>query len=1116
MKKRLILLCSIVISVMLLGSVLLIYAIASGNSAAEPTDGAISHTVMVDDEIKVYVGQDNYIQPYLVGSNGTVETARFDFKSDNDMVEITYEGLIKLKGVPSENVFVTVSERNTGASKKVKLIIINDLESVLGIVAPDGNLISGAQNLVVGETYALTVVTEPNGLSVKDNCTVTVKDSAGTAKKVFDIDFDGDKVLLTVVGIGEGRIFIHVVNAEGKAIHDSEMDFVSKMTDSALSDMILAQSGKSLLSYEELSSIEKITVDTTITDIKSLGVLPALKTVFIRSEEPIGFENISDKYFYRVHEDQYLDYILSDSRWSGFTDRLLPYDDENGGVYAVYHSDKNSYPLFERIYEGYEMPVFEAVGYLNTHWVNVYGETVTADALQAIKEGGVHLYAAWRPIEYTVEYVFRDFTVQGNTDVWNYDTVSAMKTPDNFPESIVRKGYRFAGWTDNKGASIYSEAVKYRPGEEYSRLASTDGATVTLYDLWEPINYRISYAKFNSDMVPLAETEVTYGKGFTLPKADCPGYSFSHWKTADGDILYAGDNTKDISYTDGEEIMLTPVFNEISYTVVLDFSGGRAPTQPDLISGSKITVKYTEQYKLPALTKEGQTAYNWVCSDNGKSYGAGDTLYMEFVSECTVTLKVVWTAASYTVHYDFNGGISGDDTDSRSWSDGKALRIPERLGYDFSYWTNPANGRKYTPNTSAWTGNLIDSVDDNGKTVELVAVWTPIVFIITFDSNGGATCSPIQVKFDDIYGPLPEPTRTGYSFAGWYNAEGKRITANSIMDTVQTANHKLTARWSPNKYTVSFNSDGGSACESKVVYFGEKYGTLPTPTRGNVYVENGYTTYTFQRWEYNGATVNSSTTVTVAGNHTLKAIWTSSYVDTTPPPSDTSCLVKGTLIMLPDGSYTEIENLKIGDMVMTFDHATGEYVAAPIAFRFYAYNEIKVITLTFDGGIEIKLANGGHGLFDSTLGKYVLVTPDNADEFIGHRFSYAMFDGETGNTSEIELKSAVITTEYVERYDIATANQFNHIANGVLACSDTIVELCNVFEFNGDGTWNSEKMNADIEKYGLFTYEEWSEYVTYEEFTVFNGGYFKIAIAKGLMTEAELYALIEDIHTSWE
>ena len=52
---------------------------------------------------------------------------------------------------------------------------------------------------------------------------------------------------------------------------------------------------------------------------------------------------------------------------------------------------------------------------------------------------------------------------------------------------------------------------------------------------------------------------------------------------------------------------------------------------------------------------------------------------------------------------------------------------------------------------------------------------------------------------------MPTPTRTGYSFNGWYLGE-QHITSSTIVKI--TSNVTLTARWSANTYTVEYYSDG--------------------------------------------------------------------------------------------------------------------------------------------------------------------------------------------------------------------------------------------------------------------------------------------------------------------
>ena len=85
-------------------------------------------------------------------------------------------------------------------------------------------------------------------------------------------------------------------------------------------------------------------------------------------------------------------------------------------------------------------------------------------------------------------------------------------------------------------------------------------------------------------------------------------------------------------------------------------------------------------------------------------------------------------------------------------------------------------------------------------------------------------------------------------------------------------------------------------------------------------------------------------------------------------------------------------------------------------------------------------------------------------------------------------------------YSVLSAYDINHAANGFLAISDEIEGLYNYFDFDSDMKYDRKKMEKDIVKYGLVTYDMFSDYCTEEEFDVFNCKYLGIAVGKGLTT----------------
>ncbi len=142
---------------------------------------------------------------------------------------------------------------------------------------------------------------------------------------------------------------------------------------------------------------------------------------------------------------------------------------------------------------------------------------------------------------------------------------------------------------------------------------------------------------------------------------------------------------------------------------------------------------------------------------------------------------------------------------------------------------------------------------------------------VSFDKNGGnGTTNDIEVLYGGVYGQLPTPTRTGYTFDGWYTAAtgGSKVTATTTV--TETTAHTLHAHWTANTYTVTYNKNGGTITnESK--YTSYTYGTgltLPTPTR---------TGYRFGGWyTSSGLTGTAATSIssTATGNKTYYAKWT--------------------------------------------------------------------------------------------------------------------------------------------------------------------------------------------------------------------------------------------------
>ena len=141
-------------------------------------------------------------------------------------------------------------------------------------------------------------------------------------------------------------------------------------------------------------------------------------------------------------------------------------------------------------------------------------------------------------------------------------------------------------------------------------------------------------------------------------------------------------------------------------------------------------------------------------------------------------------------------------------------------------------------------------------------------YTITFNSNGGSNVSSITKTFGEEIGSLPEPTRTGYTFDGWYTSSSGGTQISST--TKVLANTTYYAHWTIKTFTIEFKDN--LPCFNNVYIkktYGSTLGTLPlAPTCGPEYNEfKGWYTDTLGK----GTMVTSSTIVT--GNTTYYAYW---------------------------------------------------------------------------------------------------------------------------------------------------------------------------------------------------------------------------------------------------
>ena len=225
-----------------------------------------------------------------------------------------------------------------------------------------------------------------------------------------------------------------------------------------------------------------------------------------------------------------------------------------------------------------------------------------------------------------------------------------------------------------------------------------------------------------------------------------------------------------------------------------------------------------------------------------------------------------------------------------------------------------------------------------------------------------------------------------------------------------------------------------------------------------------------------------------------------------------SCLVEGTLITMADGTRKPVEDLNVGDMVLAFNHVSGQFEAAPIIFNNHAdqtADEYAVLHLEFANGEEVEVVDS-HGFFNVTLMQYVYVDYENYADFVGHEFYYAGNDGTSDE--KVVLKNAYITEETVRVFSPVSYFHMNSISNGFLntpSIPGDLTGLVNYFEYDADLKYNEEAMQRDIEKYGLYTYDDFKDYISEAAYNSSPAVFLKVAVGKGMITFAQILDVID-------
>ena len=447
------------------------------------------------------------------------------------------------------------------------------------------------------------------------------------------------------------------------------------------------------------------------------------------------------------------------------------------------------------------------------------GDTVTVLSDEPTRAG--YIFDGWRdgeslyhagdtfeiadyPPTLTAQWTLRDYSVTyfGNGNDSGSDVVDEtvyhigdwVSVADEEP---TKTGYTFAGWS-------YGEDI-YKAGDTFQM--ETESIIFTAQ--WEANTYRVTFNADGGEVTPGYRDKLFASKYGTASDGETPqpmpepartGYTFKGWWTGQG-----GTGTQ---ITD-ESIVITADSHTIFaawdanvYTVTFDADGGEVSpaSQDKLFEGTYGTASDGETSQpLPEPTRRGYTFEGWWTGEDGSGTKITDSATVSTARNHT--LYANWTETIYTITYNMDGGINGDNPSSYVIGDTPiSLEDAVKTGYAFEGWyTEPSFINEVTEIKEKSTGN-----------VTLWAKWTKTIYNITYNLNGGANgTNPDSYDISDLPIPLKDAARTGYTFRGWYLEASFKNKVDEIAEG-SIEDMELWARWTENTYKITYHLGGGA------------------------------------------------------------------------------------------------------------------------------------------------------------------------------------------------------------------------------------------------------------------------------------------------------------------
>lgn len=550
--------------------------------------------------------------------------------------------------------------------------------------------------------------------------------------------------------------------------------------------------------------------------------------------------------------------------------------------------------------------------------------------------------AYWDINEYTVTFWANGGAWEGIGDTYpvtvehGSTVVEANGADITAPE---REGMAFTVWLDEDG-NIFDP--------------KTDAVTgnLRLTAQWDDVYYKVTFDYGNGQ----ASTVQTVKKGENATPPATPeydGFEFQYWYIDGVGTEYVFSTPVESNFT------LKAMWIPKTYIVTINAGANDAVlniNNAPVTSGPIFTVEVTygqtiadANVVLNNPTRDGYTFSGWYAN------GAVWTSDTSITSDIEVTAS--WNAGRYKIAFDLNGA-PGTAPAAQTVGHGDTVgrpADPSWEGHEFLGWFLKGSD---TP----W-----DFSNTVSASATLYAGWSNSSYKVSFEGNGGTFTAngnwtgsyseDVQSGYR-VSAEIANPTRDGYTFAGWFDEDGNAWNASTVI----TGSVTYYAKWDANSYELTLYANGGAYADGSDV---KVYPASETTPIGNVEIP-AREGYAFRGWYTKadgGERVEFETTSTLDKDTILYAHWTEAVYQVTYQGQDFSWTNKnvkyGSTVKAPTSSNYDVEGYTITGWytTRTYDEGTEWNFAEDTVTQntvLYAKYEAKAFTITFD-------ANGGVG-----------------------------------------------------------------------------------------------------------------------------------------------------------